>query len=317
MIVLSSAKIKRPLRERLVRQYETVDFLFRRSMEEAKEDLPRANVLITYGEDLNEDLVAKANELKWVMVISAGVDEMPLSALKKKNIMVTNARGIHAIPMAEYTMAAMLAAVKNMRKWYENQKKHVWDRRVPMEELYGKTLAVIGTGAIGREIGRRARAFGMRVIGLNRSARHVEPFVEMYTKENADKCLAQADVIVSVLPATKETDNFFGRRQFEQMKKNAVFINIGRGNAVVEKDLVEVLKEEKIGHAILDVFSREPLEENHPFWEMENVTLTPHFSSITPQYQDRALEIFEHNLQLFMQGKTDALQNQIDFEKGY
>lgn len=316
MNILTSAKIRGSIEQHLLKTYPEFKFIFNESIETARKDLPEADILITYGEDLTETLVNEAKKLKWIMVISAGIDEMPLEALKKRNILVTNARGIHKIPMAEYTLAMMLQTAKKMKAWFDNEKAHHWERGLKMGELCDKTVVVVGTGAIGSEIARLAKAFRMKTLGINRRGRSVEHIDEMYTQEKLNECLEQADFVVSVLPKTDHTDGFFGKDQFSSMKDEAVLINIGRGNSVKEAELIEALEQGEIAHAVLDVFEEEPISRNHPFWDMEQVTVTPHFSGITPQYQHRAFEIFESNLKVFLSGATDYI-NVIDYERGY
>lgn len=316
MLIVTSAKIRRSIQKRMKETYPDYMFSFHESMEEAKSELPQADILITYGSGLTDELIERAERLKWIMVISAGIDGLPLQAIKERNILVTNVTGIHKIPMAEYTIAMMIEAVKHIKRWHENERKHVWKQFSDMNEISGKTLAVLGTGAIGSEIARLAQAFHMKTLGLNRSGRSVEYFDEIYTNDQVNGCVGQADFVVAVLPYTKETEHFIGREQFKAMKDEAIFINIGRGKTVNEADLLKALREGEIAHAVLDVFEEEPLPEDHPFWEMEQVTVTPHSSAITPQYQHRAFEIFEKNLQMFVSG-GDNFINQIDYDRGY
>lgn len=316
MKVVSSAKLKTKQKENLINNYPDLHFHFFRDMEEAREDLLDADILITYGEDLTTEIIKKVECLKWIMVISAGLDEMPFQAIQDKGILVTNAKGIHKIPMAEYTIAMILQVARQAKQLIENEQIKVWDRRIPMTELNEKTLGILGAGAIGTQIADYARVFSMRTIGFNRSGRKVNGFDEIVTKETLDKLLIKSDFIVSVLPSTPETDGILNRPTFKMMKKTATFINIGRGKNVIEKDLIAALKSGEIAHAVLDVFGQEPLPKEHPFWEMKNVTVTPHISGISANYLPRAIEIFETNLKVFIGGGKDYL-NIVDLDKGY
>lgn len=316
MKVVSSAKLKKELAEELIRKFPSISFNFYKNIDEARGSLEDADILITYGEDLTDQIIEKANTLKWIMVISAGLDQMPFAAIKKKGILVTNARGIHQIPMAEYTLAMILQVARQTKQLIKNEEAHIWDRLVPMTELNGKTIGILGTGAIGTQIAKYAKVFNMNTIGFNRSGRIIEEFEEMVTIETIDKLLNNSDFIVSVLPSTKETDGLLNKQMFEKMKETAVFINIGRGKNIVESDLIEVLDKGKLAHAVLDVFEEEPLPKGHPFWDSENITVTPHLSGISAEYQPRAIAIFERNLHLFLAGSHD-LENIIDLEKGY
>lgn len=316
MKVVSSAKLKTVQKENLINSYPDLCFHFFKDIEEAREDLLDADILITYGEDLTNEIIKKVECLKWIMVISAGLDEMPFQSIKEKGIFVTNAKGIHKIPMAEYTIAMILQVARQAKKLIENEQSHVWDRRVPMTELSGKTLGILGAGSIGTQIANYARVFNMKIIGFNRSGRKVDGFDEIVTKGAIDELLIKSDFIVSVLPSTPETDATLNKHTFKMMKKTATFINIGRGKTVVEKDLMAALNSGEIAHAVLDVFGKEPLRKDHPFWGMNNVTVTPHISGISAQYLPRAIEIFETNLKVFINGGKDYL-NIVDLDKGY
>lgn len=316
MIVVTSAKIRRDIREYLVKTYPDMEFRFHTNINEAAEDLKEAHILITYGEDLSDQHIEQAAALKWIMVFSAGLDRMPFKAISGTDIIVTNVRGIHAVPMAEYTLGMMLQTAREAKSVIENEKNHDWNRSPVMTELHGKTVGILGAGAIGQEVARLAKAFNMEVIGFNRSGKKPENFDSIVTFDNLATLLKSSDFIVSVLPKLTETDNILAAEQFKQMKNSAVFINIGRGNAVNEADLLSALKNGEFSHAVLDVFKEEPLPEDSPFWLEEKVTVTPHISGISRQYQPRALKIFEHNLKV-MTGHGGDYLNVIDPEKGY
>ena len=302
------------LQEDVKKEFPQVSFEFHKGI---KEDLfLNAEIFLTYGEDLTEELIYKADKLKWIMVMSAGLDRMPFTACKKQGILVTNVRGIHKIPMAEFTIGMMLQHVKQMRSLWANEQTKTWERKLPMGELYGKTLLILGIGAIGGEVARLAKAFNMKTIGVNRSGREAEWADEIFTMENYREAMPQADFIVSVMPSTEETKHFLDASDFEIMKNTAVFINIGRGDLVEDEVLVTALQEKKIAHAYLDVFYEEPLKESHPFWKMENVTVTPHISSLTKNYLPRSFEIFNHNLHTYIKNGSDYL-NVIDMDRGY
>lgn len=294
--------------------FPQVNFEFHKGI---KEDLFfNAEVFITYGEDLTDELILKAKKLKWIMVMSAGLEKMPFDACKQMGILVTNARGIHKIPMAEFTIGMMLQNVKRMRTLWENEKNQMWERKLPMGELFGKRLLILGIGAIGGEVARLAKAFQMKTLGVNRSGEQVEWADEIYTMGNINDALPKADFIVSVLPSTNETKHFLDKSHFDLMKDSAVFINIGRGDLVEEEVLLAALQDRKIAHAYLDVFYTEPLAENHPFWSMDNVTVTPHISSLTKNYMPRSFEIFKHNLHTYIKKSADYI-NVIDMDRGY
>ncbi len=316
MHVVTSAKIRRDLRAQLTKRYPNVHFSFFENIKGAEQELPSADILITYGEDLTNNHIGQAKNLKWIMVISAGMDRMPFKAIAKTDILVTNARGIHQTPMAEYTIAMMLQVGRKTKMLIKQEQESVWNRKLTMTELKGKTLGVLGAGAIGTEIARLSKAFGMKTIGMNRSGRKVEFFDHIVTFDNMDSILTEADFLVSVLPQTAETKELLNYQSFVKMKNDAVFINIGRGTVINENDLIQALKSSEIAHAVLDVFEEEPLPSSHPLWEMDQVTVTPHISGISPGYQPRAVEIFEENLKVFLEDGTNYY-NKIDPKRGY
>lgn len=317
LVVSTFVPEQQELIERLENRFPAVTFSFYEDIDLVpSKEWASAEVLITYGEDLAPHHIHEASSLQWIMVTSAGMELMPLKELDERNILVTNAKGIHKIPMAEYTISMMLQTARSTKKLIENEAIGKWERNTPISEIHGKTIAILGAGAIGGEIARLASAFSMRILGVNSSRRAV-PFIdEMFTLNELDSVLPQADFVVSVLPSTTETRRFLEDKYFSMMKNSAVFLNVGRGDLVAENVLIHALESGEIAHAILDVFEVEPLPQDHPFWKMENVTVTPHLSSRTKGYQPRALEIFQHNLHVFLHGGSDY-QNIIDVKRGY
>ncbi|MCH1627914.1 D-2-hydroxyacid dehydrogenase [Fredinandcohnia quinoae] len=317
MLILSTIKPKEELINKMNTLFPKDEFHYYRNMEEAQHELKNADILITYGEDLTPELVSIASKLKWIMVMSAGLDQMPFDAIQEKGILVTNARGIHKIPMAEYTISMMLQVIKQNKRFIEQQNQHLWKRTgFQTGELFGKTIGILGVGAIGGEIARLAKAFNMKVLGVNRSGKLHEFTDQMYQVSEIEEFLPKPDFIVSVLPSTDETKYLLSEKHFNLMKSDAIFINIGRGDLVKDEVLIEALKSKKISHAILDVFEQEPLPSDHPFWDIEQVTVTPHFSSKTDMYLPRSFDIFEKNFQIFKQGSNEYI-NKIDLERGY
>ena len=316
MKIVSTAQIREELREDLSKSFPEVSFEYYKSMKDAEHALDQAEVLITYGEDLTETEINKSTQLKWIMVISAGLEKMPLKLIKEKDIIVTNARGIHRVPMAEYTFTMLLHVAKNAKTWLENQSKAIWDRRIKMEELHDQTLALIGPGAIGSEIARLAKAFGMTTIGVNTKGTPVDYIDVIYKIDDLLQAVQNAKYVVSILPETADTYKILDSKFFEAMRNDAVFVNIGRGKTVDQSSMLIALQNNQIQHAVLDVFEEEPLPNDHPFWKMDNVTVSPHFSSVTEGYQPRALEIFKKNLSNYIKGSNDWI-NLIDLDRGY
>lgn len=294
----------------------SLDIRVHPSIREAADDLPQAEILLTYGEDLTPAHIERATQLKWVMVISAGLELLPFDALAARNILVTNARGIHVGPMSEYALGVMLMFSRRFVELYQNQTQRVWDRSIRIDELEGQTLGVIGAGAIGTAIAERARAFGVRTIGLATTAREQAGFDRVYDRSGLDELLRTSDFVIVIVPETPATRSLIGARELGLMKQTAVLINIARGSVVEEAALLTALQAKQLRGAALDVFVEEPLPADHPFWGLDNVVLTPHLSSRSPKYMERAQAIFRQNLEVYVSG-TGSYRNLIDLTKGY
>ena len=316
MTILFSAAVSMKHQERLKTDFPTENFIFRDNMTAAQEALSEAKVLVTYGEDLTSELMGQATRLEWIMVMSAGLERMPFKAIEAKQVRVTNARGIHKVPMGEYTISMLLQTYRQEKLISKNEANQIWDKTVRVKEITGKTILIVGAGAIGQEIARLAKAFQMKTWGISRSGRAVNHFDVNEPMENLHTLLSDADFIVSVLPSTVETRHVFTAKEFKLMSEDAIFMNIGRGQAVKSEDLLVAVQQEEIAHAILDVFETEPLPAEHPFWLEKNMTVTPHVSGVSSEYVTRALEIFTQNLRVY-QAKENTYVNEIDTNRGY
>ncbi|WP_368505616.1 D-2-hydroxyacid dehydrogenase [Alkalihalophilus sp. As8PL] len=316
MKVVSSARIKEDIQQQMINDFPEVDFMFYKKMNEVGEDLSSCEVLITYGEDLTSERIEEAKKLKWIMVIAAGLEKIPFDTLLQKGILVTNCRGIHAKPMGEYTISMMLQMARKTKELIASEKQSNWNRKIPMMELNGKTVGILGAGAIGQEVARLSQAFGMKTLGMNSTGKSIQYIDEMYTEKTVETLLEKSHFVVNILPHTEKTQKFMSEERFSAMKKDAYLINIGRGKTVDEQALEKVLEEGHLAHASLDVFETEPLTSNHSFWNHEKVTVTPHISGISSEYQTRAFEIVKKNLKTFIEGNDDFI-NRIDLTKGY
>ncbi len=312
--VLFTFTVKEDLMERLRFEFPQVDFTVSTSKD--RNALEKAEIIMTYGEDITKETLEQAVALKWLMVASAGLEKMPLREIGDRNILITNVKGIHKIPMSESVMAHLLA-IKRALPWiYSQQRENEWSKRSGSSELFGSTALIIGAGAIGSEIGRLLQAFGVKTIGCNRSGNQALHMDEMITFEQLNNKLPSMNIIISVLPSTQETRGLLTYNHFVLMKEDAIFMNFGRGDLIKEDQLIKAMSERQISFCVLDVFENEPLGEEHPFWEMDGVIVSPHVSSHSSEYVPRAIEIFMQNLQEWIKEGTD-FQNVIDVEKGY
>ncbi|WAO20829.2 D-2-hydroxyacid dehydrogenase [Paenilisteria newyorkensis] len=279
------------------------------------QEIHTVDCIVSYGSDITESIIEDAKALRWLMIFSAGIEELPHAKLQEKSILVTNVRGIHAIPMAEFTIAYMLSYVKRLANFVTKQTLNSWERDSKIGELAEKTIIIAGTGAIGSQIAQFAKAFQMRTIGVNTTGNTLAPFDKAVSIEEMQTVLPEGDFIVSVLPETNATRSLYKKAHFEAMKNSAVFINIGRGSAVSEEILLDIATNKTIAHLYLDVSPIEPLPKNHALWNFPNVTVTPHVSAHSPKYLYRSFDIWLENVARFQ--KEEPLLNTINLNRGY
>jgi phosphoglycerate dehydrogenase-like enzyme len=269
-----------------------------------------------------------APNLKWVQANWAGVDQIidhPLfkarrttTAAGHDGIQLTTASGVHAINISEYIVMMMLALSHRMPSAFRMMRKAKWttDRSlfVP-QELHGASVGLIGFGAIGRQTARLCSALGMRVLAMRRSSATQESGVEFFSHQQIKVFLGECDYVILTVPLTPDSHHLLDATALAAMKNSAFLINISRGAIVDEDALIAALLERRLAGAALDVFAQEPLPEDSPFWQMENVILTPHIAGITPNYDYRAAELFADNLRRYTAGRP--LINLVDFVRGY
>jgi len=315
--ILFSVKLSQKDQQRLKENYPDQVLNFYKNMKEAKQYIQEAEILVTYGADLTSELIEQADHLKWIMVLSAGIDKLPLKAIQKKDILITNARGIHKKPMAEYAISMLLQVYRQEKLLMQMETNKEWTRRsIRIQEISGKTMVIAGTGSIGQEVARLSKAFFMKTYGVSKSGRPTDFFDKTFTTDEMDRILPEADFLVSVLPSTDETKGLLTFDHFKLMPEHAVFLNMGRGDLVTSEDILKAVQDEEIAHVILDVFEEEPLPADHPIWAEENITVTPHISGVSNHYLSRALEIFEKNLSAYLDNSKEFL-NTVDISKGY
>lgn len=303
------------LKEDLLKSLPDENFVFSKKIED--KDLAQAEIVVTYGEDLNESHMEKMPNVKWIFVASAGIEKMPLQQLAESDILVSNVRGIHKVPMAESVLAHILAHYRSLPLIYDEQRESKWNRKLPSRELRDSTAIILGPGAIGGEIGRLLQAFGVKTIGCNRTGKEAAYMNEMVSFSALLEKLPEADLVISVLPSTDETAYLIKEDHFSAMKNDAMFLNFGRGNLVSTDVLVNALQTKQIGHAVCDVLEVEPLPEASPLWELSNMTVSSHVSSHSKRYLERSFEIFKYNIELYRENNTEGFKNIVDLKVGY
>jgi D-2-hydroxyacid dehydrogenase (NADP+) len=265
------------------------------------------------------ELVARAPQLRWYQQWGAGADWLlDYPELVERDLIITNVAGIHAIPISEHILALLLGFARAIPASQRAQLERRWakgDERA-LFELAGKTMLIVGLGAIGARTAQLAGAFGMRVIGVRRRGGEPVPGVERVVgPEELHAVLPEADAVVLLVPLTRATAGLIGARELGLMKPSAYLVNVGRGATVDEPSLVRALAEGRIAGAGLDVFATEPLPQDSPLWTMRNVVITPHYAGSTPHYHERAMAIFLDNLERYQQGQP--LRNVVDKQHGY
>lgn len=257
-----------------------------------------------------DELLKRTKRLVWFASIFAGNDHLIKSACLPKAVTVTKMT-VYGEMMAEYVFAYLLYCLRNGSKHLEDQKKKIWDPVRP-ERLRGKVLGILGLGSVGREIAKRGKQFGMRVIGVRRTPGPIEDVDQTFGHQDLEKVIPLADYLVAVIPFTPETFHFLGGKELVLLKEGAILFNIGRGKTIDEEALIRVLKTKRIT-AVLDVFEKEPLPAESELWTMENVIITPHVSGI--MIPEEICEAFALNYERWIRG--EPLVGLVDREKGY
>lgn len=231
----------------------------------------------------------------------------------RNDYILTNVKETYGKEISEYIFSYILLLEKQVLENLEYQKNKVWNQR-PHPSIKNKTIAIMWTWSIWKEIAKVAKIFGMKTIGFRTINENVDYFDSIYTQENIKEFCSQADYLISVLPNTDSTKDIINKTTLSFMKKTSVFMNVGRGDNVNEDDLLNALQNKDISFAVLDVFKQEPLPQEHTFWNLENIIITPHISGYISN-NDRIVEIFWKNYKKFIAWKQ--LDYQIDFKKWY
>lgn len=277
---------------------------------------------------ITPEILAAATQLKWVQSPTASLEHYLFPALVEHPCQLSNMRGLFSDVIADHVMGCVLCFARNLHVYLRQQSSATWapvgDKTdgVPAFttgpsavsgvdaahiHLADATLGVVGVGHIGKEICKRAAAFGMTVIGVDPVCRAVPGVVdEVHDVDWLPELLQASDFVVIAAPHTPETEKLFGQTQFETMKRSAYLINIGRGVIVDLASLTAALESGEIAGAALDVFEVEPLPSEHPLWRMENVILTPHVAAASPRISERHLATLLDNIRLFVAGKPPA-----------
>lgn len=259
-------------------------------------------------------LFASMPRLAWVQAMTVGVDQW----LSRKDLTaahtLTAARGTHRVQMPENILGAIFHVTKHYHRIGLNQLKSTWERSVSAP-IAGRTLGILGLGAIGQELARKAAALEMRVVGTKRTPGPLASVDKVYGPDDVDAVLAESDFVVLLLPATPQTENLIDARRLARMKKTAHLINFARGHIIVDDDLIAAVKGGTIAGAVLDVFRTEPLPATHPFWTTPSISVLPHIGGLHPERNAMVAELFVANARRYLAG--EPLQETVDRARGY
>lgn len=268
-------------------------------MQWEKDELPcppeEIEGVICNGLFLYHDIEKFAN-LRYIQLTSAGLDRVPLGYIKEHGIEIHNARGVYSVPMAEFAVCGVLNFCKQSRFFMDNQKAHKWEKNRNLLELFGKTVCIVGCGSVGTECAKRFKAFGCEIVGVDIAPRQDSNYDRIILLEELNAILPSADVIVLTVPLTAETKHLINSNRLNLMKPTAILANIARGAVIDTNALIEALQSDKLGGAVLDVFEDEPLGEESPLWDMENVVVTPHCSFVGENNGNRLETVIMNNI---------------------
>lgn len=274
--------------------------------------LSRTEVLMAYG--VPPGLLPAMPRLRWVQAMTAGVEGWLALPDLPAHLTLTCARGTHREAMPENIIGALLFVAKPYAAAVENQKRRKWVHSTA-QPLTGKTLGILGLGAIGRDVARIAAALGMRVIGTRRRPEPMHDVAEVLPAERTPEVLAQSDFLLLLLPATPQTDCLMNAERLAMMKPGAWLLNFGRGHLIQDDDLIAAVKGKRIAGAVLDVYRQEPLPADHPFWVTEGIIVLPHIGGPHPERDRFVARLFAENLGRFLDGKP--LREVVDRKSGY
>jgi phosphoglycerate dehydrogenase-like enzyme len=276
--------------------------------EERREALARAEVL--FALHVAKDLMRLAPRLRWIQGMGAGVEQFAKAGLERARVVVTNASGVSAGSMAEWVIGRLLQVWKRFREADRHQREHAFVRTYG-RTFAGSTLGIVGMGAIGSAVAERARALGLFVLGLRRSAAaDPAPAHELLGPGRLHELLARSDAVLVAAPETAETRHLIDAAAFAAMKPGAVLVNVARGALVDEAALAEALRSGRLGAAVLDVFEQEPLPPESPLWELPNLYASAHSSVSVDRYLDDVFDLFADNVARFVAGQP--LRNRVD-----
>lgn len=272
------------------------------------------DVVITPTLPWLSDALSRLGRYRWLHFLSSGIEKIWDMPFDKQGVLMTKSSGVHAAPISEYVIGAMLHFAKRFNRYVRNSDQCRWERYW-LDELTGARLTILGLGHVGKAVARRARTFDMHVVGTKRCPGYVPCVSGVVTQDAIWPYLGETDYLVVSLPLTDETRGFVGKQLLSYLKPGAVLIDVSRGGVVCSDAVSVAIDQGRLKGAALDVFEHYPLPESSPLWKREEVLVTPHVSGTTPFYLDRALGIFKDNVRALQEGRPPLTA--IDVNAGY
>lgn len=283
-----------------------------------------AEAEVYFGFGITRRLFLAASRLRWSHSAAAGVASALFPEMRSSEVVLTNSAGVHAVPIAEHVLAGILYFLRGFDLAIERQRRNVWERdafvgsRSPMGEVGGRRVVILGTGGVGSEIARRARALGAECVGVRRRPELGAPtgFARVVGLSGLGDELPQADVVVLAAPATERTRGVMTRERLERLPRRAIFVNVARGTLVDEEALADLLAAGRLRGAMLDVTAREPLASESRLWQLRSALITPHVSAVSPgAFWEREMTLFVENWRRYV--GNEPLHNVVDKDEGY
>jgi phosphoglycerate dehydrogenase-like enzyme len=306
--------------ERLQQQFPDHHFLQLQNYDRVPQEIADTDVFV--GWSLRPEQFVAAKKLRWIHSPAAAVHQLMYPELVRSNVVVTNSTGIHGPVVAEHAIAVLLALAKRLPQALQYQAKHewsqdqLWHEQPRPREVASSTVAVIGMGGIGREFAARAKALGMKIVAVRENpAKGLDGADAVYSPEQIDEVLPQADYVLLCPPVTPATTGLMNAARLAKMKPDAYLINVARGPLIDEPALLDALQKRRIAGAALDVFNEEPLPSSSPFWLLDNILITPHTAAVTERLWERHYRLIVDNMKRFLAG--EPLMNQVDKHRGY
>ncbi|ACB85899.1 D-2-hydroxyacid dehydrogenase [Natranaerobius thermophilus] len=312
--ILFTANLKEHHYKNITASFPSIELVASAEKEVIDKEIKDTDILVAWGRFISKELLQKATKLEWIHALSTGVDEFLIPEVIDSSVILTNSRGIHREQMSEHVFSFLLAFVRRQFD-YHNQKQDSQWQSLEMSTLANRTIGILGLGALGEEIARKAKAFDMKVLATKETPRIFPHVDEIYSSDELDKILPEVDYLVLTVPLTEKTKNMIGEHELRQMKETAFLVNVARGEVVDEQALYRALKKRWLAGAGLDVFSQEPLPGESPLWNLDNCYITPHVGGASPDYVKKAVELFKRNLTAYLGG--NVLPTEVDKTRGY